>query len=163
MSYFTRQSLPLAPAQKWDEADHPRIPAGQPGGGQFAGGGGGEGGGPITHHPVSFGSEGYGVERVEETGGKGLRARGALPERFTSMEDARIHADIMNRRGGKAQERIDTLTDMRRRGMHVPSAEERGEKIPEEEKVDDATADWRGKYRAAQARAAWGTPPLRKR
>ena len=110
MSYFSRQNLLIVPAQKWDE-NQPRVPAGQPGGGQFAGGGEGGGSGSVRHHPVSFGSEGYGVERVEETGGKGLRARGSTPERFESMEAARRHADIMNQGGSTIhgpQNRSDT-------------------------------------------------------
>ena len=98
MSYFSRQNLRIIPGPyhtlKAYNPDQPRVPAGEPGGGQFAseGGGGGGGGGSIRHVPVSHGKGSYGVERIEESEGKGNRSRGAIDKRFESMEAAREHA-----------------------------------------------------------------------
>jgi hypothetical protein len=98
MSYYSRQNLLVAPSQKWDEDAHPRVPAGEAGGGQFTSGGGegGGGGGSTSHHPISYGKGRYGVERVEATGGKSQQARGRTPEEFGSMEEARAHAERLD-------------------------------------------------------------------
>lgn len=101
MSYYTRRRQILLPHQVFKGSpDQPRIPAGQPGGGQWApsGGGGGGGGRAIRHHPIQYDRETYGVERVEELGGEKPRmSHGRIEEEFPSMEAARAHAEGLNR------------------------------------------------------------------
>jgi hypothetical protein len=137
MSYYTRRRQPLPQVQKAYNPDQPRVPAGEPGGGQWApvGGGGEKGhaegmagvravpgglsasevakmreerfeqdqqrmanlGSTIRHVPVSLGRSTFGIERVEETPGKGYRARGTTGETFPSVEAARAHAEVLNR------------------------------------------------------------------
>lgn len=99
MSYYTRRRQILLPHQVFKGSpDQPRIPAGQPGGGQWAPSGGGGGGGKIHHQPIQYDRETYGVERLEDIGREKTRiSRGRIEEEFPSMEAARAHAEGLNR------------------------------------------------------------------
>jgi hypothetical protein len=170
MSYYTRQSLLVAPAQKWDEDAHPRVPAGAPDGGQFTSGGGGGGG--ARHVPISYGKGRYGVERLEETGGKGQRATGRVPEEFASMEEAREHAEVLDApvrhhpvSYGKHSYGVERVAEVPEKGNRavgrVPEEfgsmeEARAHAAALDKPKKPAPETIRAKYRAAQAEAAWG-------